>query len=150
KLVTALRDFVYDPSRRFRSWLKTVVENEVRSLYRQRTRRPGDRGSGHPLVHRRLAELQTPDVLAELVEQLDDTLARDLRDAEEATRRVRARVEPNTWQAFWLTAVGKESGRDAADRLGLTVAAVHMAKRRVSQMLRAEGERLLAARRREG
>jgi RNA polymerase sigma factor (sigma-70 family) len=150
KLVTALRDFVYNPARHFRGWLKTLVENEVRSLYRQRARRPGDRGSGHPLVHRRLAELPTPDAIDELVEQLDDRLARDLRHAEEVTRRVRARVEPSTWQAFWLTAIGKESGRDIADRLGLTVAAVYMAKRRVGQMLRAEAERLQAARRREG
>src|SRR5262249_20909045 len=150
KLVTALRDFVYDPARRFRGWLKTVVENQVHSLYRQWARRPGDRGRGHPLVHRRLAELPTPDAIAGVVEQLDDTLARDLRHAEEVTRRVRARVEPSTWQAFWLTAIGTESGRAVAARLGLTVAAVHMAKRRVGQMLRAEAERLQAARRREG
>jgi RNA polymerase sigma-70 factor (ECF subfamily) len=145
RLVTTLRDFVYDPAHRFRGWLKTLVENEVRCLYRQRARRPGDRGSGHPLVHLRLAQLQVPDVIDELVEQLDDTLTRDLRDAEEVTRRVQSRVEPATWQAFWLTAVGKESGRDVADRLGLTVAAVYMAKRRVGQMLRAEAERLHAA-----
>ena len=42
KLVIALRDFVYDPAHRFRGWLKTLVENEVRDLYRQRARRPGD------------------------------------------------------------------------------------------------------------
>jgi RNA polymerase sigma-70 factor (ECF subfamily) len=150
KLVTALRDFDYDPARRFRGWLKTLVENEVRSLYRQWARRPGDRGSGHPLVHRQLAELQTPDAIDELVEHLDETLARDLRHAEEVTRGVRARVKPSTWQAFWLTAVGAESGQAVAERLGLTVAAVHMAKRRVSQMLRAEAERLQAAQGREG
>jgi RNA polymerase sigma-70 factor (ECF subfamily) len=147
KLVTALRDFVYDPTHRFRGWLKTVVGNEVRSLYRQRARRPGDRGSGHRLVHRKLAELPTPDPIAELVEQLDNTLARDLHDAEEVTRRVQARVETHTWQAFWLTAVCQESGRDVAGRLGMTVAAVYMAKRRVGQMLRAEAERLQADRR---
>src|SRR5262249_59575335 len=90
RLVTALRDFDYDPARRFRGWLKTLVENEVRGLHRQRARRPGDRGSGHPLVHLRLAQLQAPDGIDELVAQLDDTLARDLRDAEEGTRRVRA------------------------------------------------------------
>jgi RNA polymerase sigma-70 factor (ECF subfamily) len=150
KLVTALRDFVYDPSHRFRGWLKTLVENEVRSLYRQRGRRPGDRGSGHPAAHRRLAELQATDSIDELVEQLDGTLARDLRDAEEVTRRVQARVEPNTWQAFWLTAVGEESGRDVAGRLGMTVAAVYQATWRVGQMLRAEGERLQVARRQGG
>ncbi len=149
KLVTALRDFVYDPAHRFRGWLKTVVENEVRSFYRERARRPGDRGRAHPFAQRLLAELQVPDAIDELVEQLDNTLARDLRDAEEISRCVRARVEPNTWQAFWLTAVGKESGRDVAGRLGLTVAAVYMAKRRVGKMLRAEAERLQAARRRK-
>jgi RNA polymerase sigma-70 factor (ECF subfamily) len=149
KLVTALRDFVYDPAHRFRGWLKTVVGNEVRSLYRQRARRPGDRGSGHPLVHRKLAELPTPPI-AELVEQLDNTLARDLHDAEEVTRRVQGRVETHTWQAFWLTAVREESGRDVAGQLGMTVAAVYMAKRRVGQMLRAEAERLQADQRRQG
>jgi RNA polymerase sigma-70 factor (ECF subfamily) len=150
KLVTALRDFVYDPARRFRGWLKTLVENEVRSLYRQRARRPGDRGSGHPIVHRQLVERPAPDRIAELVEQLDQTLVRDLRDAEEVTRRVRARVEAHTWQAFWRTAVGGESGRDVAGRLGMTVAAVHVAKRRVGQMLRAEAGRLHAAPREGG
>jgi RNA polymerase sigma-70 factor (ECF subfamily) len=150
KLVTVLRDFVYDPARRFRGWLKTLVENEVRSLYRQRKRRPGDRGSGHPLVHRRLVELPIFDPITELVEQLDDTLTRDLDAAEEITRRVQERVEAHTWQAFWLTAVGEESGRDVADRLGMTVAAVYMAKRRVGQMLRAEAERLQAGQRPPG
>jgi RNA polymerase sigma-70 factor (ECF subfamily) len=150
KLVTVLRDFVYDPAHRFRGWLKTLVENEVRSLYRQRDRRPGDRGSGHPLVHRRLDEFPTPGPIDELVEQLDDTLARDLRTAEEVTRRVQERVETHTWQAFWLTAVGGESGRDVADRLGMTVAAVYVAKRRVGQMLRAVAERLKAGQRPPG
>src|SRR5262245_37944310 len=116
RLVTALRDFVYDPAHRFRGWLKTLVENEVRGLYRQRARRPGDRGSGAPPVHLRLGEVATADTVDELVAQLDDTLGRDLRDAEEVSRRVRARVEPNTWHAFWLTAVGKEPGRDVAAR----------------------------------
>ena len=41
KLVTALREFVYDPAHRFRGWLKTLVENEVRGLYRQRDGRQG-------------------------------------------------------------------------------------------------------------
>ena len=65
KLVTALRDFVYNPAHRFRGWLKTLVENEVRSLYRQRGRRPGDRGSAHPLAQRRLDEIPTRDPIAE-------------------------------------------------------------------------------------
>jgi RNA polymerase sigma factor (sigma-70 family) len=149
RLVTALRDFVYDPAQRFRGWLKTVVENEVRGLYRQRARRPGDRGSGHPLVQQQLIQLSAPDPIAELINQLDESLAGDLRDADEITRRVRARVKPHTWQAFWRTAIGGESGRDVADRLGTTVAAVYVAKRRVGQMLDAEARKLQATRRAE-
>ncbi len=146
KLVTAMRDFVYDPSHRFRGWLKTLVENEVRSEYRKRGRRPGDRGSAHPLVHRRMIEIPTLDPIGELVDQLDGTLAHDLRDAEEVTLRVQARVEPHTWQAFWLTEICKESGRDVARRLDMKVAAVYMAKKRVRDLVSAEGKRLQAAR----
>src|SRR4051812_27797034 len=47
-LVKAMSRFVYDPARRFRGWLKTVVDNEVRTLRRRHARRPGDRGRGHP------------------------------------------------------------------------------------------------------
>src|SRR5262249_58986846 len=60
KLVTALRDFVYDPAHRFRGWLKTLVENEVRGLYRQPARRPADRGSGHPPAPPPLAPPHAP------------------------------------------------------------------------------------------
>jgi RNA polymerase sigma-70 factor, ECF subfamily len=150
KLVTALRDFVYDPARRFRGWLKTLVENEVRDLYRKRKRRPWEAGIGQPLGPGLLDEVPTGDPIAELLAQLDDKLARDLHDAEEVTRRVRARVQPSTWQAFWLTTVGEEAGRDVAERLGLTVAAVYVAKRRVGEMLRAEAARLHPAPREEG
>src|SRR5262249_51132132 len=124
--------------------------NEVRTFYRELARRPGDRGSGHHLVHRRLEEIQTPNPLDELVEQLDGTLARAREVAEEVSRRVRARVEPKTWKAFWLTAVGGKSADDVARRLDMEVAAVYRAKYRVREMLRAEGERVQAARRREG
>src|SRR4051812_20777710 len=44
KLVKALRGFHYDPAHRFRSWLQTVVHNEVRTYRRDRARHPGDRG----------------------------------------------------------------------------------------------------------
>jgi RNA polymerase sigma-70 factor (ECF subfamily) len=141
RLVTALRHFVYDPSRSFRGWLKKLVENEANGLHRLWKRRPGDRGSGHPLVHSRLAEVPTPDPIPELVDLLDDTLARDLSRAEEIARRVQARVEPHTWLAFWLTAIGKQPGRQVADRLGMTVGQVFQAKYRVGQLLDAEVRR---------
>jgi RNA polymerase sigma-70 factor (ECF subfamily) len=150
KLLTALRGFVYDPAHSFRGWLKTIVANEVRDLYKHRARRRGDQASGHPLAHQVLAELSTPDPIAELLEQPDDPVTRDLRDAEEVIRHVRARVQENTWQAFWLTTVSEQSGRDVAARLHMSDNAVYAAKWRVVRMLRAQGERLRGARREGG
>src|SRR4051812_21925524 len=59
KLVTALRTkFIYDPTRRFRGWLRTVVENEVRDYWRTVVRHPGDIGSGDSAVHRALERVE--------------------------------------------------------------------------------------------
>ena len=143
KLVTALRTtFVYDPAHRFRGWLRAVVDNEVRSFWRGVGRRPGDRGSGDPAVHRRLDQVEAPGDVGGLVQELDEALARDLQLAQEVTARVRARVKEQTWQAFWHTAIAREPASDVAGRLGMTVAAVYMAKKRVSQLLHEEGVRV--------
>src|SRR5262245_35651922 len=150
KLVRAMRTFVYDPARRFRGWLRTVVDHEVCSLWRQRARRPGDYGSGAPGVHKELEAVRAPAAVEDLVRELDETLERDLERARQVTARVRQRVGPNTWEAFWRTAIDKEPAGDVAGRLGLTVAAVYMAKRRVGCMLREEGARLLDAEARKG
>jgi RNA polymerase sigma-70 factor (ECF subfamily) len=58
---------------------------------------------------------------------------------------VRGRVEPHTWQAFWLTAIEQLPPGDVARRLGMTYSAVCMAKRRVGLMLREEGASLQVA-----
>src|SRR5438552_1221616 len=50
-LAKAMRTFEYDPAQRFRSWLKTVVDNAVRSFWRDLAKRPGQRGSGDTDVH---------------------------------------------------------------------------------------------------
>jgi RNA polymerase sigma factor (sigma-70 family) len=142
QLVTALRRFVYDPARRFRGWLKTVVDNEMRALWRRAARHPGDRGSGDPWVHRSLEQVAALGGFGELFEELDQELDRDLRLAQQVTARVRARVQEQTWRAFWLTAIGKEPAADVAKRLQMTVAAVYMAKQRVGRMLHEEGGKL--------
>jgi RNA polymerase sigma-70 factor (ECF subfamily) len=143
KLVTAMRTkFIYDPARRFRGWLRTVVENEVTTFWRERVRHPGDWGSGNPVVHRELDQVESPGILSSLAQELDEALECDLRLAQQVTERVRARVQDSTWKAFWLTAMAKESAGDVARRLGMTVAAVYMAKSRVSRLLREEGTRL--------
>ena len=52
--------------------------------------------------------------------------------------------QDSTWQAFWLTAVQGKSGKEVAAVLGMTTAAVYLAKRRVMARLKEEIEQLEA------
>lgn len=141
KLTRALQTFEYDPTRSFRAWLKTVVTHAVCDL-RETTRRPGCLGSGDTAVRNELEQVAAPGDLDSLVQELDEPLRRDLERAEQVIGRVRDRVEPRTWQAWWLTAIESKPAADVAAQLGTTVAAVFMAKSRVGKMLRQEGEKL--------
>jgi RNA polymerase sigma-70 factor (ECF subfamily) len=142
RLVEAMTAFAYDPTRRFRSWLKTVVHNEVRCLWRRRQRRPGELGSGDPLVHQKLEEFQDPDAVDDLIDQLDGTLRRDLQMAQQVVTHVRARVEARTWQAYWLTEIDGEEPSEVARKLGMKVSALYVAKSRVFKLLRQERDNL--------
>jgi DNA-directed RNA polymerase specialized sigma24 family protein len=69
----------------------------------------------------------------------------DLFDAEivaGASARAQARVEPQTWEAFRLTAYERLSGDIVAARLGMSRATVFTAKSRVLEFLREEINRL--------
>jgi RNA polymerase sigma factor (sigma-70 family) len=118
----------------FRGWLYAVTRNKLRD----RTASPGAAGTGGSDAQRRLAELPAG--------QADDTLTNA--DAEEANERralcrraidsVRAAFEPRTWQAFWRAFVDGRAPVDVASDLGITVAAVYLAKSRILWRLREE------------
>ena len=57
-----------------------------------------------------------------------------------AAEQVRGRFQPATWQAFWRSAVDGASGKAVAAELGMTVAAVYLAKGRVMAALREQIE----------
>jgi RNA polymerase sigma-70 factor (ECF subfamily) len=140
KLVRVMATFEYDPSRAFRGYLRNAIHNEICTLWRR---------SDHRLHHVPDAVLErsaTPGSVDGLVDQLDGTLERDLGVARACATRVRQRVAAHTWQAYWLTAMENEPAHAVARRLGLSVAAVYMAKSRVMKMLSEEGakERALA------
>ncbi|MBX9580645.1 MAG: sigma-70 family RNA polymerase sigma factor [Gemmataceae bacterium] len=128
RLVTALRGFDYDPGRTFRGYLRAAVDNAIRSHWRTLARRPGWVAAGG------LPDL--PDPLAGLGDELGGAIEDRASAAAEAVERARAGVEPHTWQAFWLTAIEDRPAAEAADRLGMTSAAVYMAKSRVLRLLR--------------
>jgi RNA polymerase sigma-70 factor (ECF subfamily) len=137
RLVQAMGSYVYDPGKgRFRDWLRAVVENQVTDYWRRLRRRPGARGSGDTDVHELLEQQPDPASLDELAGELDGRFQHDLAVASRLVADVQARVEPRTWQAFWLTAVEGRSAREAAAALALSVTAVSQAKYRLGRMLR--------------
>ena len=72
----------------------------------------------------------------DLARRLEEEFDRELLD--EAVRRVRRRVAPRTWEAYQLTAVEGLAGLQVAERLGMKLTAVFMAKSNVLKLLRDE------------
>jgi RNA polymerase sigma-70 factor (ECF subfamily) len=130
KLFGALRKFRYDPARSFRAWLRTITQHAWIDFLAARRRDPG----------KPFARMDTiagsAEAFSDLERQIEDAFDREL--LEVATRRVRKRVKPATWDAFQLTAVDGLSGADAASKLKIPVAHVFVAKRRVQLMLQEE------------
>jgi len=135
RLVEKLRSFDYDPARSFRAYLKTLTHYAWCDFLEGR-RRP-DAGSGDTDVTEALASVEARDDLADRLQREFDQEALEL-----ATERVRQRVEPQTWDAFRLTALEGQSGADAAARLGMKVASLFAAKSKVQKMLRDEVRQL--------
>ncbi len=135
RLAQKLGSFNYDPSRSFRGWLRTMTQHALADFLADRKRQCS--GSGDDQV---LAQLQTVKAREDLIEHLKDQF--DAEVVAVACARARARVEPQTWEAFRLTAYDGLSGDDVATRLGMTRATVFKAKSRVMAFLREEIKRL--------
>jgi RNA polymerase sigma-70 factor (ECF subfamily) len=127
----------YDPERgSFRGWLFRVVRHRlINALARQRRE---CRGSGGTSAHLALETFpaREEDQLALWEQEYEGRLFAW------AAGQVRGDVQDSTWRAFWLTAVEGKSGKEAAAMLGLTAAAVYLAKRRVMNRLKDEIRRL--------
>ncbi len=130
KLVRAMQAFRYDPARRFRGWLKTVTHHVWQDL--ARGRRPVAVG-GAPSADDPLQSLAARDDLTAGIESAyeQELLAR-------ALARVKPRVQPQTWEAFRLTAFDGLSGAEVAARLGIPVTSVYKARSNVQKLLEAE------------
>ncbi|HEV3081002.1 MAG TPA: sigma-70 family RNA polymerase sigma factor [Gemmataceae bacterium] len=136
QLARAMRTFRYDPAQRFRSWLKTVVVNAVRSYRRTMARRPGARAAGGQAIEEKLENALSRDDFKCLLQDLDNSLESDLQQASRVAANVQQRVEPHNWKAFWQTAIEGRPAAEVAAELHMTVTAVYVAKNRVGKMLR--------------
>jgi len=102
----------YDPTRSFRAYLKTLTHYAFCDLLAAR-KKPGA-GSGDSVVLHLLTSVEARD---ELAQRLADNA--DQERLKRAMFRVKAWVEPHTWEAFRLTALEGLSGAEAAARLGI-------------------------------
>ena len=118
-----LPSFRYDPSRSFRSWLKTVTLNHWRA--RRRRLEPLDRAEqDEPAVADPAADFWEKEYRAWLTAR--------------ALHLMQAHFEPRVWQACWLTAAEGRPATEVATQLGMTVGAVYTARCRVLARLRQE------------
>ena len=121
----------------FRSWLRTIVCSRTTDYWRATgTSTQASGGSGATAALQQIAD---PD--SALNRQWDEAHDRyvlgcllDLVDEE---------FEPNTLKAFRRLALDGASGAEVAGELGLSVAAVYVAKSRVLQRIRHEAEGLI-------
>ena len=135
KLSSRMHEFQYDPNKSFRAWLRTVTHHTWQDcLCKKRC-----------LVHVSRSESESR-ALADAVarDDLNKALAAaaDQELLNEAAAVVQLRVEPRTWEAFRLLALEGVSGAEAAQRLGMKVATVFVARSKVQRMLRDEVARL--------
>jgi RNA polymerase sigma-70 factor (ECF subfamily) len=117
----------------FRGWLFTITRNKVYNFLSARRIRP--QGSGDTTTNR-LLEAQ-PD---EKDESDSWEMEYQRRLAAIAMERVKGEFQPNTWRAFWLTAVEGQAVPEVSRDTGLSTGAIYVARSRVLARLKEEVE----------
>lgn len=127
-----LGDFRHnEPGDTFRGWLRGITRHKLLDHLRRAKNHP--QGQGGTDAQRQM--LAVPDDAAELAEEPAEQISALYHRALEL---VRAEFEDRTWQAFWRAAIDGHSPAIIATELGVSPAAVRMAKSRVLRRLREE------------
>jgi RNA polymerase sigma-70 factor (ECF subfamily) len=121
----------------FRSWLRTIVCSRTTDYWRAAD--AGTRGEGGSGATAALQQIADPD--SPLNRQWDEEHDRYVLSC--LLDLVEAEFEPTTLKAFRSLAIDGVSGAQAAEELGISVAAVYVAKSRVLQRIRQAAEGLI-------
>jgi RNA polymerase sigma factor (sigma-70 family) len=145
ELAGKMRSFRYDPSRRFRGWLRRCFHWRAVDAIRERSREElVVRSLDDPsCVHIEGSPLACEQPGEEADEPAQERLfLLDL--AEQVQTAVREKVHAQSWQVFWHISIEGWTTRQTADALNMTYLAAHAAHKRVIERLATEGERRLA------
>jgi RNA polymerase sigma factor (sigma-70 family) len=144
ELADKMRSFRYDPSRRFRGWLRRCFHWRAVDAIRERSREELDARS---LENLSCGDLEDSLLAFEPRDGDDDPdprrlLLLDL--AEQVQAAVREKVHAQSWEVFWHIAIDGWTTRETADALRMSYLAAHAAHKRVVDRLADEGERRFA------
>ncbi len=132
-----LVDFRRDrPGDTFQGWLRVLTRNQVLLYLRRNQGRPVAEGGSE--AWQRLQNV--PDVLAGPQEG-EETQMREA--YQRALEQVSGEFEPDTWRAFWLTAIEGRSSAAVGGELGMSPAAIRQARSRVLRRIKEELGELL-------
>jgi RNA polymerase sigma-70 factor (ECF subfamily) len=136
-VASAIGRLDYDPQRgSFRGWLFAVVRHKLQNFLASQKRQC--QGTGDTDMQIRLEEKAAP-------EQDEATFWNQEYERQllaHALEQVRGNFQDSSWQAFWQTAVEGKKAKDVAATLGMSVAAVYMAKSRVLAQLKQHVQKL--------
>jgi RNA polymerase sigma-70 factor (ECF subfamily) len=141
-LARRMRTFRYDPGKTFRGWLRRLCQSRAIDLLRKQNVDLVLSVENQPVES--LLQHAPADIEAD--EDASADRPRLLQMADQVQSAVRRRVDERTWRVFWNVAVLGQSVREASEAAGMSYYAAFAAQKRVRQMLREEGRRLLAKR----
>ena len=126
-LVTKLPEFEYDPSKRFRGWLRTVTVNKARDFHRRESTRPS---SG-------VDETIQAATVANGVDLFDEAEYQSFL-VNRALNTMRTEFPDHAWQACWKLVVEGQSAAQVAQELGISENSIYVSKCRIMRRLREE------------
>ena len=126
-LVAKLPAFIYDRTKSFRGWIRTILYNKWRDRERRRAAAPHMKAIGD--LANQAGPLETDDFWE--VEYRQQLVGR-------ALELMQREFQPSTWRACWELVVSGRPAAQVAAEIGITVDAVYAAKSRVLRRLRQE------------